>query len=70
MKASDLFVKALENEGVQRMAEVWKAKADIRVSDRSLIWNTDLVETLEFENLLAQSVVTVGGSRAAVVRRM
>jgi succinate dehydrogenase / fumarate reductase flavoprotein subunit len=32
---------------------------DIRVSDRSLIWNSDLVETLELDNLIAQAVVTV-----------
>ena len=32
---------------------------DIAISDRSLIWNTDLVETLEFDNLIAQAVVTM-----------
>jgi succinate dehydrogenase / fumarate reductase flavoprotein subunit len=49
-------------EGVARMAEVWAAKSDIAVSDRSLIWNTDLAEALEFENLIAQAVVTVSGA--------
>ena len=33
--------------------------ADVRVTDRSLIWNTDLVETLELDNLLVQAVVTM-----------
>jgi succinate dehydrogenase / fumarate reductase flavoprotein subunit len=33
--------------------------ADVQVTDRSLIWNSDLVETLELDNLLAQSVVTM-----------
>ena len=33
--------------------------ADVRVTDRSLIWNSDLVETLELDNLLAQAVVTM-----------
>ena len=33
--------------------------ADVRVTDRSLIWNTDLIETLELDNLLAQAVVTM-----------
>jgi succinate dehydrogenase / fumarate reductase flavoprotein subunit len=37
-------------------------RADLRVSDRGMIWNTDLVETLEFENLAAQASVTVGGA--------
>jgi succinate dehydrogenase / fumarate reductase flavoprotein subunit len=46
-------------EGVQRIAQVFSGSPDIRVSDRGLIWNTDLVETLEFDNLIAQAVVTV-----------
>ena len=33
--------------------------ADVKVTDRSLIWNSDLVETLEFDNLIAQAVVTM-----------
>ena len=33
--------------------------ADVKVTDRSLIWNTDLIETLEFDNLIAQAVVTM-----------
>ncbi|MGD9816809.1 MAG: succinate dehydrogenase flavoprotein subunit [Hyphomonadaceae bacterium] len=48
-------------EGVDRMAKVWAEAPDIGVTDRSLIWNTDLVETLEFDNLLGQAVVTVAG---------
>jgi succinate dehydrogenase / fumarate reductase, flavoprotein subunit len=48
-------------EGVDRMAKLWSEAADVRVTDRSLIWNTDLVETLEFDNLLGQAVVTVAG---------
>jgi succinate dehydrogenase / fumarate reductase flavoprotein subunit len=32
---------------------------DIKVSDRSMIWNSDVMETLEFENLIQQAVVTV-----------
>ena len=35
------------------------ATDDIGVSDRSLIWNTDLIETLEFDNLIVQAVVTI-----------
>jgi succinate dehydrogenase / fumarate reductase, flavoprotein subunit len=49
-------------QGVARMGEVWAAKPDIRTTDRSLIWNTDLAETLEFENLIAQALVTVTGA--------
>jgi succinate dehydrogenase / fumarate reductase flavoprotein subunit len=49
------------DEGVQRMAKLWDEAPDVKVTDRSLIWNTDLVETLEFDNLLGQAVVTVTG---------
>jgi succinate dehydrogenase / fumarate reductase flavoprotein subunit len=48
-------------EGVERMKKVWAEAPDVRVTDRSLIWNTDLVETLEFDNLMAQAIVTVNG---------
>ena len=46
-------------EGVQKIAEIWRATDDIRVSDRSLVWNSDLVETLEYDNLIVQAAVTV-----------
>jgi succinate dehydrogenase / fumarate reductase flavoprotein subunit len=49
-------------EGVQRMAAIWKEAPDISVTDRSMIWNTDLVETLEFDNLIGQAIVTVNGA--------
>jgi succinate dehydrogenase / fumarate reductase flavoprotein subunit len=46
-------------EGSKLIHEVFDGTADIRTSDRSLIWNSDLVETLEFANLIEQAVVTV-----------
>jgi succinate dehydrogenase / fumarate reductase flavoprotein subunit len=49
-------------EGVEKIAAVWRDAADISVTDRSLIWNSDLVETLEFDNLIAQAAVTVTGA--------
>jgi len=48
-------------EGVDRMAKLWDEAPDVSVADRSLIWNTDLVETLEFDNLIGQAIVTVNG---------
>ena len=48
--------------GVKRMAAVVAARKDIGVSDRSLIWNSDLMETLELDNLIGQAVVTVNGA--------
>jgi succinate dehydrogenase / fumarate reductase flavoprotein subunit len=46
-------------EGVRKIREVWQKVDDVRVADRSLIWNSDLIETLEFDNLIAQAAVTV-----------
>jgi succinate dehydrogenase / fumarate reductase flavoprotein subunit len=48
--------------GVKRIAEVYSGAADISVTDRGMIWNTDLVETLEFDNLIAQAAVTVNSA--------
>ncbi|TWT15635.1 succinate dehydrogenase flavoprotein subunit [Reyranella sp. CPCC 100927] len=47
------------DEGCKRLDTVFGAKTDIRVKDRSMIWNSDLVETLEFENLVLQAQATV-----------
>ncbi|MBL8530322.1 MAG: succinate dehydrogenase flavoprotein subunit [Hyphomonadaceae bacterium] len=49
-------------EGVQRIAQTWGEIGDVRVTDRSLIWNSDLVETLEYDNLIAQAAVTVNSA--------
>jgi succinate dehydrogenase / fumarate reductase flavoprotein subunit len=46
-------------EGVAKIDKVNARMADVHIADRSLIWNTDLVETLELDNLLAQAVVTM-----------
>jgi succinate dehydrogenase / fumarate reductase, flavoprotein subunit len=45
--------------GCRRMSEIWHELDDLKVSDRSLIWNSDLVETLELENLMANAITTV-----------
>lgn len=50
------------DSGVERLAKVWDKKSDLKVSDRGLVWNTDLMETLEFDNLIGQAVVTVNGA--------
>ncbi|HEX8936832.1 MAG TPA: succinate dehydrogenase flavoprotein subunit [Sphingomicrobium sp.] len=46
-------------EGVAKIDKVFQRMADVRITDRSLIWNSDLVETLELDNLLSQAVVTM-----------
>jgi succinate dehydrogenase / fumarate reductase flavoprotein subunit len=47
------------NEGVEKLRQTFASFADVRVSDRSLVWNTDLIETMELENLLLNAVATI-----------
>ncbi|WP_240126186.1 succinate dehydrogenase flavoprotein subunit [Thermomonas alba] len=46
-------------EGVKTIREIHASFADVKVSDRSLVWNSDLIETLELQNLLGQALVTI-----------
>jgi succinate dehydrogenase (ubiquinone) flavoprotein subunit len=46
-------------EGVRKMSGIYKQIKDIKVSDRSLVWNSDLVETLELQNLLLNANMTI-----------
>jgi succinate dehydrogenase / fumarate reductase flavoprotein subunit len=49
-------------EGIDKLAQTHQSLADVSVSDRSLIWNTDLIETFELENLLQQAEATIHGA--------
>jgi succinate dehydrogenase / fumarate reductase flavoprotein subunit len=49
-------------QGRLAIHEIYNGASDIAVTDRSMIWNSDLVETLEFDNLIAQAVVTIEGA--------
>ena len=46
-------------EGKEKLTKTYQRMNDIHVTDRSLIWNTDLIETLELDNLIAQATVTM-----------
>jgi succinate dehydrogenase / fumarate reductase flavoprotein subunit len=46
-------------EGVRKVRGINASFADVKVSDRSLVWNSDLIETLELQNLLGQALVTI-----------
>ncbi|MBS3964726.1 MAG: succinate dehydrogenase flavoprotein subunit [Methylomonas sp.] len=58
-KAAVFRTETTLNEGVERIADVAASFDDLKLTDRSLIWNTDLVETLELDNLLGQAQVTM-----------
>ena len=45
--------------GIDKLQATYASFADVKVTDRSLIWNTDLVETMELENLLMQATATI-----------
>ena len=49
-------------EGINAMAEIRNTFADVKVTDKSMIWNTDLVETLELDNLLSQATVAINAA--------
>ena len=49
-------------QGVKRIAEVHGGISDIAIQDRGMVWNTDLIETLEFDNLIVQAAATVNSA--------
>ncbi len=51
-------------QGVKRVSQIWKDLSDIKLSDRSMIWNSDLVEALELENLMANALASVVSAEA------
>ena len=51
-------------DGVAKMHQLWDGMADMSVSDRSLIWNSDLMEALELQNLMGSAMTTMVGAEA------
>ncbi len=50
-------------EGTEKMHATFASFADVKLADRSLVWNTDLVETMELENLLVNAMATIESAK-------
>jgi succinate dehydrogenase / fumarate reductase flavoprotein subunit len=61
--------ESILRDGLRELHSIWEKYSDIAVSDRSMIWNSDLVETLEFENLLLQATALVNSAIARTESR-
>jgi succinate dehydrogenase / fumarate reductase flavoprotein subunit len=49
-------------EGTDMMNQIWHSYNQLKISDRSLVWNSDLVEALELDNLRSQALITISGA--------
>ncbi len=56
-------------EGAKRVERVWNGLQDLAIADTSLVWNTDLIEALELENLVLNAVATIHSARARTESR-
>lgn len=54
------------SQGCARISSLWQELSDLKLCDRSLVWNTDLIESLELENLMVNAIASV---HAAVARK-
>jgi len=61
-KAAVFRTETTLDEGIKAMATISASFAEVGIKDKSMIWNTDLVETLELDNLLAQASVTINAA--------
>ena len=50
------------SEGSKLIEEIWFGSSEVKIKDKSMIWNTDLLETLEYKNLIEQAVVTMNSA--------
>lgn len=50
-------------EGHEKIHDLWKQNENIAITDKGLVWNTDLIETIEYDNLIAQAVATMDSAQ-------
>lgn len=61
-KAAVFRTQKTMDEGIVSMKSILQSMDDVKVTDRSMVWNTDLVETLELDNLLGQAMVSISAA--------
>jgi len=61
-KAAVFRTEETLKEGVKKMTEIFNSFDDLKISDRGLVWNSDLIEALELDNLRSQALVTISSA--------
>ena len=63
LKLNSSFLQVLK-KGVEKMNGIWNQMEDLKVSDKSMVWNSDLVETLELQNCMINAQQTIVSAEA------
>lgn len=69
-KSSVHKINCLFQEGVKQVQDIYKNYKNLHVSDKSLIWNSDLIETLELQNLLINAMQTIVAAESRKVTKV